>query len=111
MTTLLHFCCGPYTVSASVGGLPRTYSSFVGHAVLHEEMEIRSSDGTALFFAVKRAVRNWPELVVALRFHPGPDAGFDPGFLLVPESHLLLVGAGKCLLAYELFPVRRLWRM
>jgi hypothetical protein len=109
MTGLLHVCCGQYSVRASVGALPSTYSAFVSHAVLHEDFGIRSADGTALFFAVESSSRNWPELVVALRFVPGPEAGFYPGFLLVPERHLILVGAGTCLLAYELSPVRRLW--
>jgi hypothetical protein len=107
MTAMLSFCCGQYTVSASIGGLPLIYSSFVEHALLNEDLGIRSSDGTALFFAVKSG--NWPELVVALHFEPGPDSGFHPEFLLIPERHLILVGAGTCLLAYELSPVRRLW--
>jgi len=109
MRALLSFCCGPYTVSACVGKLPSTYPLFVEHAVLHEDSKIRSSDGTALFFAVESDTRDWPELVVTLRFDPGPEAGFHPGFLLVPERHLLLVGAGTRLLAYGLSPLRRLW--
>ena len=113
MTELLHFSCGTYTVSACVGALPSMYSAmysaFVKHAVLNEEVEIHSGDGTALFFAVKSRSRNWPELVAALRFAPGAEAGFNPGFLLLPESHLLFVGAGTCLLAYQLSSVRRLW--
>jgi hypothetical protein len=109
MTGLLSFGGGQYTVSASVGALPPMYSTFVGHAVLHEDFGIRAADGTALYFAVGSGSRNWPELVVVLRFEPGPEAGFHPGFLLIPESHLVFVGAGTCLLAYRLSPVRRLW--
>jgi hypothetical protein len=107
--TELVFCCGQYTVRASVGGLPLTYSEYVSHAVLSEDLGIRSAEGTALFFAVGSSARDWPDLVVALRFDPGPEAGFRPGILLVPERHLVFVGAGTSLLAYELSPVRRLW--
>jgi len=53
--------------------------------------------------------RDWPDLVVALRFDPGPGAGFRPGIMLVPERDLLFIGAGTFLLAYKLSPVRRLW--
>lgn len=106
---MLRFCCGQYTVSASIGELPLMYSNFVEHALLNEDFGIRSGDGTALFFAVGSSSGNWPELVVALRFQPGPEGGFHPGFLLIPERHLILIGAGTCLLAYELSPVRRLW--
>jgi hypothetical protein len=110
MTALVRFSCGTYTLSASVGGLPSAYSKFAAHARLHEDLGIRSTDGTALFFSVRTLVQDWPELVVALRFAPGPEAGFYPGFLLIPESDVLFVGAGTCLLAYELSTIaRRLW--
>jgi hypothetical protein len=54
------------------------YSTFVAHAVVHEDFGIRSADGTALFFSVKSIARDWPELVVALRFAPGPEAAPRP---------------------------------
>jgi hypothetical protein len=94
MTIMIRFCCGQYSVSASVGELPSMYSHYVEHAVLNEDFGIRSGDGTALFFSVASNSGNWPELVVALRFEPSPEGGFDPGFLLIPERHLILVGAG-----------------
>jgi hypothetical protein len=110
MTALIRFCCGPYVLSASVGALPSTYSRLVAHAVVLEDFGIRSADGTALFFSIGSVDRDWPELVVALRFAPGSEAGFAPGFMLIPESHVAFVGAGRCLLAYELSTVvRRLW--
>jgi len=110
MTAQINFTSGQYTVAVCVGGLPPSYSGYVEHAVLYEDLDdIRSSDGTALFFAVERSSQEWPELVVVLRFDPSPEQGFHPGFLLLPETHLLLVGAGTRLLAYKLSPVRRLW--
>jgi hypothetical protein len=57
---------------------------------------------------VQRAA-NWPELVISQRFEPGPEAGFFPGVFLVPESHILFVGAGTRVLAYDLQKIRRLW--
>ena len=107
--TELVFCCDQYIVTASVGGLPSMYSQYISHAVLSEDLGIRSAEGTALFFAVGNSARAWPDLVVALRFSPGPEGGFSPGILLIPERHLVFVGAGTSLLAYKLSPVGRLW--
>jgi hypothetical protein len=106
----VYFGCDEYTVSAGVGALPAIYPDCVKRAVLHEDFGVHSPDETALFFAVSRGSRAWPSLVVAMRFDPGPEAGFNPGFLLIPENHLLFVGAGTSLLAYGLAPVRRLWK-
>jgi hypothetical protein len=104
MAAEIYFSCGPYELHASIGGLPAAYDALVGQATLHEEIEIRSRDGTPLFFAVS-APGEWPELTVALTFDPG----FGPGFLLIPERRRLFVGAGTTLIAYELSPIRRLW--
>jgi hypothetical protein len=106
--TRLSFCCDQYAVSVSVDGLPlpSIYSELVSHAVLSENFGI-SGEGTPLFLTAGHSSRNWPDLVVALHFDPG--AGFHPGMLLVPERHLLFVGAGTSLLAYKLSPVQRLW--
>src|SRR5262245_5194771 len=109
MTALIRFHHGRYTLSACVGALPLMYAEFVDHAILHEDFGVRADDGTMLFCAVASASHDWPELVVALRFAPGPEAGFHPGFLLVPDSRRLFIGAGERLLAYELSPARRLW--
>ncbi|HLN65513.1 MAG TPA: hypothetical protein VK464_28650 [Symbiobacteriaceae bacterium] len=106
---VLHFSCGSYSVRASVGGLPSLYSSYVQHAALCEEIGVSSSEGTALFVAVTDGTSEWPNLVVSQRFEPGLDSGFDPGIRLVPETHLLLIGAGTRLLAYDLQDQRRLW--
>jgi len=103
------FCCDQYAVRASGDGLPSLYSEYVRHAVLSEDFGVGSAEGTTLFFAATSSSRNWPDLVVALRFDPGPGSGFHPGILLVPERDLLFVGAGTSLLAYKLSPVRRLW--
>lgn len=44
------------------------------------------------------------------RFEPEPYQGFHPGILVVEETHLLLIGAGTRLLAYDLRSVKRLWQ-
>ena len=100
---------GQYTVSATIGELPAAYPSMIEHATLHDDFGVQSADGTALVISIERASSKWPDLVVSQRFDPGPESGFQPGALLIPESHLILLGAGTRLLAYDLQSVRRLW--
>ncbi len=78
-------------------------------AVLHDDFGVKGADGTILVVSAGRSSFRWPELVVSQRFEPGPEAGFHPGILLVAETHLLLVGAGTRLLAYDLRSMQRLW--
>lgn len=37
------------------------------------------------------------------------ESGFHPGFVLVPETHLLFVGAGEKLVLYKWDPPEKLW--
>jgi hypothetical protein len=98
-----------YTVSGTVGELPVTYSAMVEHAVLHDDFGVRGPEGTVLIVSVERASERWPSIIVSQRFDPGPEAGFQPGAILLPETHLLLIGAGTRLLAYDVNARRRLW--
>jgi len=106
---MLNVSAGEYTVSCSVGELPITYSILVAQARFHDDFGVRNSRGTALLVSVERASKKVPELVVTQRFEPGPESGFFPGVLIVPETHLLMIGAGTRLLAYDINSVRRLW--
>ena len=108
MAATLSFISGEYTISGTIGGPPSIYSVILEHAVLHEDFG-RGSDGTVLVVSAGRSSFSWPELVVSQLFEPGPEQGFHPGVLLVAETHLLLVGAGTRLLAYDFRTMRRLW--
>lgn len=103
----LSFSSGSYVLRTSVGALPSLYSEYCRHATFREEIGTSSSEGTVLFVAVTQGVSDWPGVVVAQRF--GADSGFHPGVCLVPETHLLLIGAGTRLLAYDLQRPCRLW--
>jgi hypothetical protein len=61
-----------------------------------------------LYLAVSQS-HQWPFLIVTQHYAPGPDAGFYPGVLLLPETSLLFVGAGERLLAYRLDQQALLW--
>lgn len=109
MATTFTVGAAEYAVSGDVGALPTAYNAIVEHATLHDDFGMKDANGTALVISVQRAAANWPELVVSQRFEPGPEAGFFPGALLIPENHILFIGAGTRLLAYDLLGIRRLW--
>lgn len=106
---MMKFSAGEYTVGCSVGELPAIYNSLVAHARLHDDFGVKQADGTALFVSVERSSSYTPELIVTQRFEPGPEAGFHPGVLIVPETHVLFIGAGTRLLAYNIKHFLRLW--
>lgn len=110
MISVFRFTCGDYTVSATMGQTPTVDSAMLEHASLHDDFGVTGPEGTALVVTVERASEKWPHLVVSQRFDPGPQAGFHPGTLLIPENDLLLLGAGTRLLAYDLSAPRRLWQ-
>lgn len=78
------------------------------HAVLVEEFAVDRPNSSAFYLEVQRA-SDWPFLCVAQRYWPTYWAGSYPSILLVPETHILFVGAGERLLAYDLEQPARLW--
>lgn len=106
---MIQFGDSSYTVCASIGAPPATYPSMVQRAQLHDDLGLRATEGTVFIVTVAPSAAPWPTLVVAQRFQPGPEAGFHPGLLLIPERAVLFVGAGTRLLAYDLCSPRRLW--
>lgn len=100
-------CTGEWCLSTQVGNLPSIYSSYVEHADLVDEFELRGAEGTPLFLSVGRNESRWPEFIHTQRFES--ELGYNPGALIVPERSTLFVGAGTRLLAYDLAAPKRLW--
>lgn len=101
---------GSYTVLIS-DHLPLQDKVYREHARL---IEHRASDDPRpqedfLYLAVSQGDREFPFLIVSQDYAPGPDAGFDPGIYLLPETSLLFIGAGERLLAYRLDQPAKLW--
>jgi hypothetical protein len=88
--------------------LPLLYKDYCKHAQLAEEDGLSNPPVGECFVAVKKRF-DWPFLVVAQHYSPGGYAGFYPGALIVPETHLLFIGAGTRLLAYTLDEPAKLW--
>lgn len=101
---------GSYTVLIS-DHLPLQDTIYREHARLieHRANNARRQQEDFLYLAVSQSDRQFPFLLVTQYYAPGPDAGFDPGILLLPETSLLFVGAGERLLAYRLDQPAKLW--
>jgi hypothetical protein len=99
---------GSYQLHCLYDGLPDTLADYVRHAVLAEQIDLSNAEGKFCFIALKRAIDDWPSLVIAQRYQPAENA-FFPGALLVPEANRLFVGAGTRLLCYDITKPARLW--
>ncbi len=104
---------GTWELRIDIGALPVAYDWYVGNTRLAEEIDLKSKDGQVLFvaaFAWDDPTRDYwkPVLTCAQTYSPS-QAGFDPGFLIVPETARLFVGAGTRILAYDLSAPARLW--
>jgi hypothetical protein len=94
------------------GELPSLFEYLTDNADLAEQFgNLRGrndEDGSLFCVSVSSEFRIWPDLFVAQRYSPDV-GGFDPGVLIVPETGLVLIGAGERLLAYDLYRIERLW--
>ena len=103
---------GEYMVQVWRGELPAHFEQLQQLADLSETFghlgEQNDEDGSLFCVSVSPQFQIWPSLVVAQRFSPDM-GGFDPGVLIVPETGLVLIGAGERLLAYDLNRAERLW--
>ena len=99
---------GKYKVLCHAPGLPTLVNEYVARARLAEQIDLSNPEGSAVFFAAGEQ-NSWPFLVVALRCVPGEGSGFHPGALIVPETDVLLIGAGERILAYDLTGPSRIW--
>ena len=106
---------GLYALSCTTGRLPNIYREYCRRAEavneydLNERKETDESESPC-FVSVSKSGHNegWPFLVVAQTFEPS-SAGFDPGAIIIPETDLLMLGAGTRLLAFRLNPPCLLW--
>lgn len=104
---MLHLTLGTYTIRISEDASGKD-GLFRGNARLIDAFGVEDREYLLLYIAIARNNQQ-PLLVVTQRYHPGPDVGFHPGVLLVPETHTLFIGAGERLLAYRLDEPVRLW--
>lgn len=98
---------GDYRLRIFEDGVPADWTGLRASAALFDEYDVQSREPGPVGVVVLSTPQA-RELVVAQRHEPsGP--GFPLGVLLVPETGLLLIGAGERLLAYDVRVPERLW--
>lgn len=92
------------------GNLPSIYTSYLEHANFADEIDIRKSEGRFFFLCISKRGDNqgWPSVVLAQKYHDAQQT-WHPGFLFVPRTSLLFIGAGERLLCYDIEKKKRLW--
>ena len=108
MPDVLAFSSGDYAVEIALREPPSAYPSLATPG-LQEDFGL-SESGTLLVVTAGRADATERSVIVSQQFYPGPEAGFQPGVLIVPETNILFIGAGTRLLAYDLALAKRLWQ-
>lgn len=104
---MIRISLGEYTLTVS-NDYPSLYKEYHKRANLVNVFEDKHDEGTLFFVSVAKGA-DWPFLMVMQRYTPGSSSGFYPGVLLLPETHLLFIGAGERLLAYALDSPGKLW--
>ncbi len=94
-----------YTITLSED-YPGMYHEYHKHAKLADVVDSSDAEGSLFYFSLAKG-DDWPFLIVVQKCNPGPESGFYPGALLVPETHYVFIGAGKRLLAYTWDPPKK----
>ena len=101
---------GEYEVVCQADGLPLIHDRCEREAKLAERFDDAGPDAqSTCFCAVSRRGEAWPYLTITQRYSPDFTVCFYPGLLIVPETQVLFIGAGRRLLAYDLSAPSRLW--
>jgi hypothetical protein len=108
MPDVLAFSSGDYAVEIALREPPLAYPS-LAEPGLREDFGL-SESGTLLVVTAGRADADHRSVIVSQHFYPGPEVGFQPGVLIVPETDALFIAAGTRLLAYDLETAERLWQ-
>jgi hypothetical protein len=101
-----------YTLSCFSGGLPEHYEAYREEAKLVDEIDLESVSShwaDTCFLAVQKE-EPWPFLVVAQKYAPSGLGSSYPQALIIPETHMLFLGAGERVVAYHLDLPEKVWQ-
>jgi hypothetical protein len=104
--TTMQFSIGDWEVTTMVDGLPSLYNEYLSHANFVNQIELKDTDQSGVWFIGLRNVKiesnqDWPTIVIAQRYEPS-GCGFPPGALLTPDTSVLFLGAGTRILIFNL---------
>ncbi len=103
---MLSFNIGNYIVNVAEA-FPVLHEEYQNHAALADIVTNETEERSLLCLSVQRCFE-WPFLYVTRRYD-GACGVFTPGVIIIPETSLLVIGAGEHLLAYKLNPLEKLW--
>ncbi len=92
------------------GSLPSIFTSYLKNAEFVDQIDVNNDEGRFLFVGISKGATNngWPSLVIVQKYQDHRQT-FSPGFLVVPDTSLVFLGAGERLLCYDLEGKARLW--
>ena len=101
---------GDWELRIEDGSLPSIFASYLKNAEFVDQIDVNNAEGRFHFLGVSKGETNngWPSVIVAQKYKDHQQA-FSPGFLLVPDTSLIFVGAGERLLCYDIEEKMRLW--
>ncbi len=104
------FSIGKYTITSAEGSLPPLYETYKKHAQFVDERNLHSPDGDPSFASIRTpdAPDTWDDIILYDR-PTVKDFGFDPGYLIVPETDRLFTGVGERISCYDLKARKLLW--
>lgn len=103
---MLYTTFAQYTVATTT--TPEDVTTFLReNAVLHYAFHHSEPDYNYLAVGITDCGLS-PDLLIEGWYKPGPQQGFHPGVLLVPESNTAFIGAGTELLICSLAPIKLL---
>jgi hypothetical protein len=101
---------GDWELLIEDGSVPPIFASYLEKAEFVDQFDVNDGEGRFLFLGVSKGetTNGWPTIIATQKYQDCQQT-FSPGFLLVPDTSLIFVGAGKRLLCYNVEQKIRLW--
>lgn len=97
---MIEFNFEKYKIAVQTGNEPGIYDMWLDRAAF-KDIEGLNNEGTPIYIGVGQG-EEWYSTVIAFRSSPIEQGGFNPGFLIVPETDTLFIGAGTLVRTYNL---------
>ncbi len=100
LKTLIEFNFDKYKIAIQTEKEPEIYQMWLEHASF-KDIDGLKNDETPIYIGVGQEGQ-WYETIIAYCSDPIENCGFNPGFLIIPETETLFIGAGKVVRTYDL---------
>jgi hypothetical protein len=104
---LIEFSIDKYKLAVHIDEEPVIFDLLLKHAK-YKDIEGLKNEGTSIYILVGTD-KEWYEQIIAFRFDPIDYGGFNPGFLIVPETDTLFIGAGTLIKTYNLLTGQKIF--